>query len=198
MGSFNAIVPVRDQGHLSREMTESSETPDLFRDNELRQNNPPDASVTLPLPISSSSGDLQYLDDYSNAPWLPICVAIPFLSILVATIFLFALFFNLYKSLEPQWSLYEIWISQFDLIYLLLISYPCACATAIRFGLAMDLGNRWKRFSFFWLCLTLYGAHLFLVLFFSLSGWVKAARCAGLIVTLALYISYTIFLLITL
>lgn len=41
---------------------------------------------TTAIPISNSNGaDLIHLKDYSNAQWLPICVAVPFLSIFVAT-----------------------------------------------------------------------------------------------------------------
>lgn len=157
MGPVNTIIPLPDQGRLSRQVTQSSATPNLFQDDELRQHNSTHDRITSALPISiSRGGDLEYLEDYSDAPWLPICVAIPFLSILLASIFLFGLSFNFFNSLVPQWSLYRIWISNYYLIYSLLIGYPCACAITIRFGLGMDLGNRWKKFGFFWLCCGIY------------------------------------------
>jgi len=142
--------------------------------------------------------EFQYLDDYSDAPWLPICVAAPLLSIVTATIILFATTFNFNKSFEPQFSLYEAWISVFGLLYFFLINYPCACATTILIGMSIDLGHTWRKLVFFWLCSMVYIVHLVLlivpVVIFSQrgssDGWTKAVPFTGLIVTLPLYIIY--------
>lgn len=85
--------------------------------------------------------DLMHLQDYSNAQWLPICVAVQFLSIVAAAMVLFAAVFNFYGGFEPRRTLYEVWIGEYDIIYVQLISYPCACTTTIRFGAQMNVFN---------------------------------------------------------
>lgn len=45
---------------------------------------PPTPTTAIPI-SNSNEADLIHLKDYSNAQWLPICVAVPFLSIFVAT-----------------------------------------------------------------------------------------------------------------
>ncbi|KDN70792.1 hypothetical protein CSUB01_08723, partial [Colletotrichum sublineola] len=56
---------------------------------------------------NTSEVDLMYLKDYGNAPWLPICAAVPFLGVFATTIILFAAIFNFGESFEPLYTLYE-------------------------------------------------------------------------------------------
>ncbi|KAK2604324.1 hypothetical protein N8I77_007266 [Diaporthe amygdali] len=194
------IIPLRNQDHLSGQATESRIISDSLQDVEPSQHNSPSASVTPASPTTSSrGGQFAYLEDYSDASWLPICVASPFLLIVLATIFLFGTIYNFGVSFESQWTLYEVWISYFNGLYFLLISYPCACATTIRFGLGMDVHNRQRKFWFFWLCAIVYAVYFFATIefLFPFEGWSKAAPYAGLIVTLLLYICHVISSLIT-
>lgn len=126
-------------------------------------------------------------------------MASPFLLIVLATIFLFGTIYNFGVSFESQWTLYEVWISYFNGLYFLLISYPCACATTIRFELGMDVDNRQRKFWFFWICAIVYAVYFFATIefLFPFKGWSKAAPYAELIVTLLLYIYHVIFSLIT-
>lgn len=158
--SVTTANPIPGQDHPSGDLTEMKGTPGSHQDNEERPNASTPTPASADSSISSPEKDgLQYLDDYSDALWLPICAAIPLLSILPATMILFVSISNIDKSLKSPLSFYEIWVSKSNLLCFLLISYPCACATTIRFGMGMDLSSRWKKFRFFWLCLLIYAVH---------------------------------------
>lgn len=81
------------------------------------------------------------LDNYREALWLPVCVGSLFFNVLGATLIAFSTMF--YYSAETAAYLLspvELWISKFGFIYLVLVSYPCACIISIRIGIGME---RW-------------------------------------------------------
>ncbi|KAK1999796.1 hypothetical protein LX36DRAFT_655132 [Colletotrichum falcatum] len=158
---------------------------------------PPPSSVARADSIGNPSQvDLMHLKDYRDAQWLPICVAVPFLSIIAAITLLFLLTFKGFSfSLADSYTpLYSIWVD-YNLIYLLLIGYPCACATTIRFGLGINTNGGWRKFAFFWLCVATYGVYSMLAVPFWFTSQ-TVASISGLIITASLYLGHVLISLI--
>lgn len=200
--AISNIIPLQEQDRPSRQSTESRVISDMLQNIDRSQSS---SHVSVASVASDSTathstrGDLSYVEDFSDAPWLPICLISSFCAILVATGILFGTSFNLFDSFDSQWSLYQVWISQFNGLTFLLVSYPCACATSIGFGLGMDLRSTWRKAGFIWLCILVNGLPLCFNFstFVSMEGlWTRIAPYTGLIVSLTLYLSYAIFCLI--
>ncbi|KAF0320785.1 hypothetical protein GQ607_012019, partial [Colletotrichum asianum] len=147
--------------------------------------------------IDSRKFDSHGLENYGDALWLPTCVGFLFFNVLAATLIAFSMvFFSSAGPEEGRTSLYELWISEFGFIYLLFISYPCACTTLIRLGLGME---RWliharRQYLFLRICFVFYTLDFFMVVL-PLSGlelgWLS--YFGGLIRMFSMYFLHALF-----
>ncbi|TEA17898.1 hypothetical protein C8034_v012108 [Colletotrichum sidae] len=59
---------------------------------------------------------------------------------MAAASIVFAFVFDFLGDLRAYSSPYSLWINNLHLLELLLVGYPCACATSIRSGIGLDSG----------------------------------------------------------
>lgn len=85
-----------------------------------------------------SKPEIPYLDNYTDAPWLLACVAVPFFGLLAGTITAFVTIFNFNYRFMMDFTLRDVWIDEWNFVFVLFVSYPCACITSIRIGLGLD------------------------------------------------------------
>jgi hypothetical protein len=115
--------------------------------------------LTTPYPFQ------KYLTSYEDAPWLPVCILIPIIALVVGTCAVFFTAFNFMYSLRAEFTLYEIWVGELGLMYLLILGYPNATALSILLGLSLERwlrtnrGRIWRNFCYFIFCGLIYAPY---------------------------------------
>ena len=105
----------------------------------------------------------RYLESYEGAPWLPVCVIVPGMSIFAGTCMAFFTAFDFTVDFRPEFTLYDVWVGPIGLIYLLTLGYPGACVVSILLGLMLErwlqAARTWRKFCYFLYCVAVYGSY---------------------------------------
>ena len=88
--------------------------------------------------ISAKQPDWLDRDHYESALWLGPCVLAACLYIFTQTVILCGTVFHFGQGFAPQWTLFQVWITDFALLAYVLVGFPITVTMSIGIGLGFQ------------------------------------------------------------